>query len=190
MDPQADTTHERMRRRLLNNPVVAFGALAAAVIIGIGAVTGALGGTWEFIEGRLLGRTTELRSEYCELLRPLTVELDRTKAAFDRWNQKDLSLESEAIRDGNLRARALLREKGHLVPDSLREHQRKLIAHYDEWLVEYDRVRVRKTTNPDTPFVFVYSFPAESEQAFRKRMAEVEARLGEGARCAGTLPAP
>ena len=114
---------------------------------------------------------------------PLTIELDRTKAAFGRWNQKDLSLESETIRDGNLKARALLREKTHLVPDSLREDQKKLIFHYDQWLEEYDRVRVRKTSNPDEPFVFVYSFPQESEKHFRDRLAELKSKLGDVPRC-------
>jgi hypothetical protein len=121
--------------------------------------------------------------EYCELLRPLSVEFDRTKAAFDRWNQEDLSLESETIRDGNLRARTLLREKAHLIPDSLREDQKKLIEHYDRWLEEYDRVRVRRTKDPDASFVFVYSFPQESEQRFRQRLSDVEAKLGTEARC-------
>ena len=89
----------------------------------------------------------------------------------------------QTIRDGNLRARTLLRDKGHLVPDALRGDQQKLITHYDQWVEEYDRVRVRRTSNPDQPFVFVYSFPTESERAFRERMAELETKLGDGARC-------
>jgi hypothetical protein len=82
-----------------------------------------------------------------------------------------------------LLAPALLREKGHLVPESLRKDQNKLIFHYDQWLEEYDRIRIRKTTNPEEPFVFVYSFPQESERHFRERMAQVEAKLGNEARC-------
>jgi hypothetical protein len=178
-----ETVYERFLRRLRNNPIIAVGLITFSILVGAGALTGALNDTWEFLETRVLGRSTELRNEYCELLRPLMVELDRTKAAFDRWNQKDLSLESETIRDGNLRARALLREKAHLVPDSLRDYQKKFILHYDQWLEEYDRVRVRKTSDPDEPFVFVYSFPQDSEQRFRARMAEVEAKLGNEARC-------
>jgi hypothetical protein len=178
-----ETVYERFLRCLRNNPIIAVVLITFGVLVGVGALTGALDDTWEFLETRILGRSTELRNEYCELLRPFMVELDRTKAAFDRWNQRDLSLESETIREGNLRARTLLREKAHLVPDSLREDQRKFIFHYDQWLEEYDRVRVRKTSNPDEPFVFVYSFPQESEQRFRDRMAEVEAKLGNEARC-------
>jgi len=177
------TRYDKLIRRLRNNPIVAIGLVAFAVLLGTAALMGAFDHLWEFTESRVLGRSKELRIEYCELLRPLVVELDRTKAAFDRWDQKNLSLESETIRDGNLRARALLRDKGHLVPDSLREDQRKLITHYDQWLEEYDKVRVRKESNPDSPFVFVYSFPQQSEHNFRERMAQIEKKLGDEARC-------
>jgi hypothetical protein len=181
--PAKETLDESVSRRLRNNPVVAITLIAVGTIVGIGALTGALDDTWGFVEGRLLGRSVSVRNEYCELLVPLIIELDRTKAAFDRWNQKDLSLESETIRDGNLRARALLREKGHLVPSSLSADQRSFIFHYDRWLEEYDRVRIRRTTNPDADFVFVYSFPMDSEQRFRQRMEELRAMLGNDARC-------
>jgi hypothetical protein len=178
-----ETRHDRFVRRLKNNRIIVAVLFVFGVLVAAGSVTGALNNTWEFIESRLLGRSTELRTEYCELLRPLVLELDRTKAAFDRWNQKDLSLESETIRDGNLTARSLLRDKAYLVPDSLREDQKKLIFHYDQWIEEYDRVRIRKTSDPEQAFVFVYSFPRESAQRFRDRMAQVEAQLGSEARC-------
>jgi hypothetical protein len=174
---------ETYKRRLLDSRVIAIVLILAVALIGLGTLTGALGTTWGFLESRMFGRSPALRSEYCTLLRPVMTELDRTKAAFDRWNGKDLSLESETIRDGNLKARSLLREKGHLVVDSLREHQRKLIDHYDQWLEEYDRVRVRRASDPSQPFVFVYSFPVESARAFRDRMNDVEQQLGTGARC-------
>jgi len=178
-----ETLYDSLLRRLRNNCVGVVGLIAFGGIVATGAVTGALNSTWEFIESRVPGRSTELKKEYCELLRPLVVELDRTKAAFDRWTQKDLSLESETSRDGNLKARALLREKAHLVPDSLREDQKNLIFHYDQWLEEYDRVRIRRTSDPEQAFVFVYSFPRESAQGFRDRMAKIEAQLGGEARC-------
>jgi hypothetical protein len=177
------TLHDRVVSTLRNSYFIVVVLIVFTTIGGIGQFTGALDTTWSFIQLRLLGRSTEIRNEYCQLLRPLIVELDRTKAAFERWNAHDLSLESETIRDGNLRARALLREKAHLVPDALREDQRKLIVHYDQWLEEYDRVRVRRSTKPDEPFVFVYSFPTESEALFRTRMADVEKLLGEKPRC-------
>ncbi len=51
--------------------------------------------------------------------------------------------------------------------------------HYDQWLAEYDRIRVRRSTKQDEPFVFVYSFPAESEAHFRTRMVDLEKVLGK-----------
>jgi hypothetical protein len=178
-----DTQFDKYLARLRNNRAIAITLLGFIVLVGIGTLTGALNSTWEFVESRLLGRSPALQAEYCELLRPLIVELDRTKAAFDRWSKKDESLESETIRDGNFKARALLREKGHLVPDSLREDQRKLILHYDQWLEEYDRVRVRKLTDPNQQFVFVFSFPSDSEHRFRERIGRLEQQLGAEARC-------
>ena len=177
------TLYDRFIRRLRNKPIIAAGLIAFAVLVGIGTVTVSVQKTWEAFESRVLGRTPELRTEYCDLLRPLVLQLDRTKTAFDRWNRKDLSLESETIRDGNLKARTLLEENGELVPGALREDQKKLMFHYDRWLEEYDRVRVKRTSNPDQPFVFVYSFPRESAKRFRSRMAQIEEQLGSEARC-------
>ena len=177
------TLYDRFVHCLKNNPIIAACLIAFAVLIGIGALIGSIQSSWQAFESRVLGRTTDLRTEYCDLLRPLVLQLDRTKTAFDRWNGKDLSLESETIRDGNLKAHALLEEKGKLVPDALREDQKKLMFHYDRWLEEYDRVRVKKTSNPDQPFVFVYSFPGESEKRFRSRVAQIEEQLGSEARC-------
>ncbi len=177
------TLYDRLVRRLQNRPIIAAGLILFAVLVGIGILTGSIQNIWLAFESSVLGRTPGLRAEYCDILRPLVLQLDRTKAAFNRWNGKDLSLESETIRDGNLKARALLEENGKLVPDALREDQKKLMLHYDRWLEEYDRVRVKRTSNPDQPFVFVYSFPSESEKRFRSRMAQIEAQLGSEARC-------
>ncbi len=182
-DAPEQTLYDRFVRRLRNNPIIATGLIAFVVFVGIGTFTGTIQNTWKAFESWVLGRTPELRTEYCDLLRPLVLQLDRTKTAFDRWNGKDLSLESETIRDGNLKARTLLEEKGKLIPDALREDQKKLIFHYDSWLAEYDRVRVKRISNPDQPFVFVYSFPRESEKRFRSRMAQIEEQLGSEARC-------
>lgn len=180
-----DTFYEKILRRLGNNRVIAICLLMFTVLVGTAALTGALDGLWEFTQSKVLGRSKELRTEYCEFLRPLVAELDRTRTAFARWDQKDLSLESETMRDANLRIRTLLLEKGHLIPDSLREDQTKLILHYDIWLEEYDRIRVRKTADPDQLRVLARKspFPRESELHFRERMAQVEAKLGNEPRC-------
>jgi hypothetical protein len=183
MESADKTLHSRVVSRLRNNRFIVVVLVVSAVVVGIGQFTSAVDNSWTFIQSKFLGRSVEIRNEYCQLLRPLIVELDRTEAAFERWNAHDLSLESEIIRDGNVKARALLREKAHLVPDALRDDQRKLIDHYDQWLTEYDRVRIRRSAAPNEPFVFVYSFPGESAVRFRARMADLEKMLGEEPRC-------
>jgi hypothetical protein len=169
-----ETLFEKLKKRAQNNPYIVGVLVLVAVIGGVGALIGSYGTIRDFLFGN-----PELRKEYCELLSPLVVQLDRTKNAIDKWNQKDLSIESETIRDGNIKARTLLSEKAHLVPSSLREDQKKFILHYDNWLEEYDRVRVRRTKDPDAPFVYTYDYPSESEKRFRDRKAKLEAILGD-----------
>jgi len=180
-----DTFYEICLRRLRNNPVIAIGLIVFIVFLGIGTLTGSVTGLWEFTQSRLFGRSKGTRAEYCELVRPLVLELDRTKNAFARWDQQDLSLESETLREANIRARSILRDKGYLVPDTLREDQKHLIFHYDQWLEEYDRIRVRKTADPETLKVLALKspFPKDAERHFRERMAELEKILGNDPRC-------
>lgn len=180
-----DTLLDKMLRWTKNNRILSVGLFAAMALIGFASLTDAFNKTCNFIDQHVVGITPTNRAEYSELLRPLEVELNRTWAAFKRWNKKDLSLESETIRDGNTKARSLLREKAELVPDALREDQQKLIAHYDKWLEEFDRFRVRKTEGKDPPFIFTYDFPKESEQRFKNRMADLEAKLDAKWRCPG-----
>ncbi len=85
---------------------------------------------------------------------PLIVQLDRTKSAFARWNGKNLSGESETIREGNNEARRLLMTKAHLFAAQLENDSWRLVEHYDRWAEEYDRIRVRQRSS-DEPFVFV-----------------------------------
>ena len=182
-DTSKNTLYDRCVRRLKNNPVITVILFVFAVLVGIVTFTGAVQKIWLTIG---LGDDVikiEIRAEYCDLLRPFVLQLDRTKRAFDSWNKKDLSLESEVIRDGNLKARTLLEDYGELVHDPLREDLKKFVSHYDNWLVEYDRVRVKKTSNPNAQFVFSYDFPRESEKRFRSRMSEIENMSGNGVRC-------
>jgi hypothetical protein len=179
------TFYDLFVQRLRNNPVIAVGLVVFIIVLGVTTLAGNLNGLWEFTQSHLWGRSKAVRAEYCELVRPLVLELDRTKDAFGRWTQQDLSLESETLREGNMRARSILRDKGYLVPDSLREDQKKLIFHYDQWLEEYDRIRVRKTADPETLRVLALRspFPKEAEQHFRERMVELEKILGSEPRC-------
>jgi hypothetical protein len=79
---------------LRNNRFVAPTSLAFIVLVGIGTLTGAPNTAWEFAESRVLGRSTALRAEYCDLLRPLMTELDRTKAV---WNARKLVTSSAGM---------------------------------------------------------------------------------------------
>jgi hypothetical protein len=112
-----------------------------------------------------------------ELLAPMVMQLERTKQAFDRWRSKNLYLEAEIIRKGNLAVRDLLIEKAHLIPADLISDANCLVTHYDRWLEEYDRIRGGAEPDLNEPFVFVgpkgYPFPSESERRFRERFEQV-----------------
>ena len=113
-----------------------------------------------------------------ELFGPLIMHLDRTKAAFDRWDGKNLFLEGQVVRKGNETVRDTLLSKGHLIPPQLIEHATRLVVHYDVWMEEFDRVRSSKSADADTSFVFVgpvgYPFPSDSEAAFKKEFARLQ----------------
>ena len=112
-----------------------------------------------------------------ELLGPLYMQFDRTKRAYDRWDGKNLYLEANIIREGNTVIRDLLLTKGHLVPPDLLEHAGELIDHYDMWLEEFDKVRVKKESGEDVSFVFTYNFPRDSEKAFRESFRKIRSEL-------------
>ena len=177
------STYQKIVDRLKDNKPIAVALLAFGMLVGVGTLLGTTQNIWNFIEEQFFGRTTEIKTEYCELLRPLVLQFDRTKSAFDQWNRKDLSLESQTILDGNKKARDLLGSKGALFPESFQDDKLKLVLHYDSWIQEYDRVRVTREKNPDQQFVFVYSFPRDSEERIRTHMAEIQAKLGDDFHC-------
>jgi len=116
-----------------------------------------------------------------ELFGPLVMNFDRTKAAFDRWDRKNLYLEGQVVRQGNQTIRDILLSKGHLIPPQLVEHATRLVVHYDVWMEEFDRSRNSNETKVEKPFVFVgpagYPFPRESEAAFKKEFALLQREL-------------
>ena len=107
-----------------------------------------------------------------ELLGPVYMQLDRTERAFNRWQSKNLYLESKIIKEGNMAIRDLLLAKGHLIPPKLLEDAGLLIEHYDRWLEEFETRRAAESPDDDTPFVFVgpqgYPFPIESAKRFQE----------------------
>ena len=84
------------------------------------------------------GPRENLTAEYCALLVPLVVQLDRTRDAFERWNDRNLPLETLTIRDGNLKARELLEKQSQLVPAELQDARRKLVEHYPNGSPEHE----------------------------------------------------
>lgn len=107
-----------------------------------------------------------------ELLGPLSMQFDRTKRAFKRWEGKNLFLEQKVIRDGNVVIRDLLLTKAHLIPSPLFEHAGLLVEHYDRWLEEFENKRLAEVPDLETPFIFVgpagYTFPSASEEKFQE----------------------
>ncbi|MCD1598436.1 hypothetical protein [Rheinheimera aquimaris] len=116
-----------------------------------------------------------------ELFGPLQMQLERTKRAFERWDNKNLHLEAEVIQKGNIAIRDLLLAKGHLIPAQLMAHAIALIEHYDAWIEAYNHIRSDTTLTANTDFVFVgpagYPFPAEAEQAFKAQFKQLQQEL-------------
>lgn len=176
------TLLQRVWNWIHNNRLAVTVMVLATAVIGLGQLTDAVDKLRRFAGSS----DSAVKAEYCELLAPLIVQLDRTKSAFARWTDKNLSLESEIVREGNNEARRLLMTKAHLIPAQLEIESRRLIEHYDRWAEEYDRVRVRQKNN-DVPFVFVgpkgFPFPKDAEEKFRARAMELRKRLGEENPC-------
>jgi len=116
-----------------------------------------------------------------ELLGPLVMQFERTKAAFDRWAEKNLFLEAQIVRQGNQTIRDTLLAKGHLIPPGLIQHATSLIVHYDVWMEAFDRIRGQASPAAETPFVFVgpagYPFPRDAEKAFKHEFERLQREL-------------
>jgi len=116
-----------------------------------------------------------------QLFGPLIMHFDRTKAAFDRWDGKNLFLEAQIVRQGNQTIRDTLLSNGHLMPPHLIEHATALVVHYDVWMEEFDRVRVETSQAQDATFVFAgphgYPFPHKAEEAFKMEFRRLQAEL-------------
>lgn len=108
------------------------------------------------------------------LLESLVGQLDKTKAAFERYVHNKEPRALRALWEGNSAALSLLKERRHLLPDDLQEDVDQLIVHYDVWLSEYASVVGDKEMTTETPFVFAgpkgYPFPYEAEKHLRERL--------------------
>src|SRR5262245_900506 len=150
MGSTSTTLVDRFIAKLRNHWLGASLTILVLGVLLLGKITGALSDITDFVDHD----REAIKAEYCSLAAPLVLQLDRTKSAFDRWNKPDLSLEL-TIRDGNTAARELLLQKAGLIPTTLRADADSLIRHYDLWLEEYDKRRVRNPSGPMEPYVFV-----------------------------------
>lgn len=182
MTDDAETRTDRILSRLKDHWFVSAVIVVGVIVIGLSQFATSLDTLGRYVG---LGPSPNMASEYCTLLVPLVVQLDRTKDAFDRWRERNLPLESQTIRDGNLKARDLLEKHSQLVPPELQEARRKLVQHYDRWLEEYQKLR--EETKSKEPFVFVgpkgYPFPTDAEARFRARLEYVSTKLGSRPAC-------
>ncbi len=116
-----------------------------------------------------------------QLLGPIQMQLERTKRAYNRWDNRNLHLEGKVIREGNLAIRDLLLSKGHLIPPHLMQHAVSLVEHYDSWLEAYDRIRGDPLKADEADFVFVgpegYPFPVEAEAEFKAEFRKLQGEL-------------
>ncbi len=118
------------------------------------------------------------------LLGPVSMQLDRTRRAFDRWTSKNLYLEAKVIREGNETIRDLLLRRGHLIPPELLEDAGKLVEHYDVWLEKFEKQRLAEEPDLESPFTFVgpdgYPFPRRSAERFQEKFREYWVELYSG----------
>jgi hypothetical protein len=116
-------------------------------------------------------------SSVSELLGPMTLQLDRTNRAFQRYRGKNDYLEAKVLREGNLTIRDLLLGKAHLIPPDLLDDAGRLVEHYDRWLEKFEELRGEKSPKLNEQFVFVgpdgYPFPGDAEMRFRQRYREL-----------------
>ena len=182
MANKSDTLVDRIWKRLKNNRVIAIAVVTGGVVVGVAQFTESLG---KIISG--IGSGESNSSEFCDVLLPLTAQLDRTKDAFNRWTEPNLSLEETIIKPANEEARNILLKNSHLVATHLRNDAQKLVRHYDCWLEEYNRQRVRQG-DTGAAFVFVApkgcGFPSKSEQRFRERLKELATKYDGENPCA------
>lgn len=117
-----------------------------------------------------------------ELFAPMKIHFDRTKEAFSGWTTFNVSIENK-IKESNQTIRDLLINRRQLIPNELKEDASNLIAHYDAWLEEYDRVRPGGIRDKNERYVFVgpqgKGFPSGASDRFndyyKKLLSKVSA---------------
>ena len=102
------------------------------------------------------------------LLGPLHMHFLVARAGYRDYLENGKSfLFASSLRRTNASARALLVQKGYLLPESNQSDAAALIRHYDVWLTLWDDLAQRNSPRLDDPFVFQNSviYPKDAELA-------------------------
>lgn len=163
----ADEKKPASIRQLLLTAVISSSLITGLLSL---AFTGWITSTQEEVKSQRAWKEKSV----AELLGPMSMELDRTKGALNRWTKQNLYIEAKIMKVGNEKIRDLLLSKGHLIPADLIPDANKLIEHYDVWLELYEKSRGGKEPDLKAEFVFAategYSFPKEAEAHFKERL--------------------
>ena len=111
-----------------------------------------------------------------ELLGPLHMHFLGARAAYRDYLANGRSfLFASSLRRINLAARALLLDKGWLLPEALQPCATALVGHYDVWLTLWEEHAARTRPAPDDPFVFEnrFTYPREAEAQLERLYAEL-----------------
>ena len=96
---------------------------------------------------------------------------------------ENIDLETEILKDCNLKIRNLLLEKAYLITPTLTTDAEELINHYDVWLEKFRELRENPATKNDEAFIFVaqdgHAFPRKSEENFKMKYLELWRQLYE-----------
>ena len=137
------------------------------------------------VEQETRSRRTWKEMSVAELLGPMSIQLNRTERAFERWSTKNLYLEAKVVGEGNQMIRDLLLTKPHLIPPELLTDAGRLIEHYDVWLEKFAVQRLAEKPDLETAFVFVgpdgNGFPGDAATRFQDAFKGYWSELyGEG----------
>jgi hypothetical protein len=116
-----------------------------------------------------------------ELLGPLHGQFASARAAYQAYlGEGRTFFHARRLKRINLSTRALLAEKGDMLPESLQPCAAALIEHYDVWLTLWDELADRTRPAPGDRFVFENkaTYPREAEQRLERLY---EALRGTGA---------
>lgn len=111
-----------------------------------------------------------------ELLGPLHMRFRAAKAAYRSYlEQGRIFLFAQNLKRINLSSRALLLDKGWMLPEAHRAHALDLVAHWDVWLTLWEELAARASPRSSDTFVFENSFtyPREAEEALERLFADL-----------------